>query len=258
LASALGTLELKAGNDKRARRLFRQALREPTENSLAQAEWASNRISGLTIEPQDLGEPNAFEARARSGMETGVWEDVIDESWRWHDDQPFDSNATMMGSYAAAVGLEDYEECVRLARAGLVANPGDAMLRNNLAFGLLQLGEVEQAHRALTERPIQGADEEERATHLATLGLLDYRLGNIERGRELYRRAIAMARGDPDLQALAAIMMAREELRLGTSGAYAAISDAFRLSSESDARAVNLWRDRLNRLAKDGMPQGRK
>ena len=40
LISELATLDLQSGRDKRSRQLFVRALVDPTENSLAQAEWA--------------------------------------------------------------------------------------------------------------------------------------------------------------------------------------------------------------------------
>lgn len=249
LASALGTLELKAGNDKRARRLFRLALDDLTENSLAPAEWASQRISGIALEPQDLREPSAFEARARSDVESGARDEAVEESWRWHADQPFDSDAAITGSYAAAVGLDDYVECVRLARAGLLANPDDSTLRNNLAFGLLQLGDIDAARQILAQISMDSLDGSQRAAHLATRWLLAYRLGSPEEGRARYSQAIAVARSRPDMQAMAAIMMAREELRIGTPQAGDAIDSAFRLSREIETAEIQRWRELLSHLA---------
>ena len=45
LAGALATLELEAGRDRKARQLFRLSLADPTDNSVAQAQWASRRFS---------------------------------------------------------------------------------------------------------------------------------------------------------------------------------------------------------------------
>ena len=46
LAGALATTEMQAGAAKRAHKLFRSALIDPKENSVAQAEWASSRLTG--------------------------------------------------------------------------------------------------------------------------------------------------------------------------------------------------------------------
>ena len=47
LAAALATVELENGKHKRAKLLFQRAMLEPSENSVAQAQWATqfdNRI----------------------------------------------------------------------------------------------------------------------------------------------------------------------------------------------------------------------
>ena len=45
MASALATMELVEGSAKRARKLFDASLRDPTENSVAQAQWAAQQQS---------------------------------------------------------------------------------------------------------------------------------------------------------------------------------------------------------------------
>ena len=63
LAGALGTLEMGDGNNKAARKLFTQAMTAPTDNSLAQAQWALPKL-GLTDLPDAHSIPRAFEAEA--------------------------------------------------------------------------------------------------------------------------------------------------------------------------------------------------
>ena len=55
LASELATLELAAGK-RQARRLFEKALLDPNDNSLAQAEWASQHASGINVSPEQRSE----------------------------------------------------------------------------------------------------------------------------------------------------------------------------------------------------------
>src|SRR5207249_5632885 len=47
LASALGTVELLSGKTKAARKLFHRSLEAPTDNSVAQAVWASRELGSL-------------------------------------------------------------------------------------------------------------------------------------------------------------------------------------------------------------------
>ena len=64
LAAALATLELEAGAMRKSRRLFGRALECPTENSIAQAAWASTRDVGIELHSRYLEYANAFEARS--------------------------------------------------------------------------------------------------------------------------------------------------------------------------------------------------
>ena len=91
LASAVATLELYSGNAKKARRLFTQSLKEPTENSIAQAAWAMKRDSGIFIEDRHLERSNAFEARSRMYYAKREWMKIVNECWNWQYDQPFSS-----------------------------------------------------------------------------------------------------------------------------------------------------------------------
>jgi hypothetical protein len=58
LASAIATLEMTAGDTRSARRLFRESLVDPTDNSLAQAGWGQAQCQALkcrrAIEPSAL------------------------------------------------------------------------------------------------------------------------------------------------------------------------------------------------------------
>ena len=49
LASALATVDLESGNRRSARKLFAVALQNPTENSVAQAQWASSTSQDLDL-----------------------------------------------------------------------------------------------------------------------------------------------------------------------------------------------------------------
>ena len=63
LSSALATLELETGNIRKARKLFRQSLISPSDNTIAQIVWASKHV-GSIIDPKYFQIPFTFEARA--------------------------------------------------------------------------------------------------------------------------------------------------------------------------------------------------
>src|ERR1035441_181635 len=78
--------------------------------------------------------------------------------------------------------LQQYVEAVRVARLGLRANPEDATLVNNLAFALINCGELVDAERNL--RTLRSADLERPHQILlrATTGLLLFRRGDLKGG----------------------------------------------------------------------------
>lgn len=229
LAAALGSLELEEGATRAGRKLFQEALREPTENTVAQAEWASRTMKLQLIEPSHPNLPHSYEARAWEHYESGRWRDVLDQAWRWFRDEPFSSRPAMMGSYVASVVLADWEGAEQFARFGLAANPDDQMLWNNRAFALASADKVSDAIRAY--KHMSGAellDDQQRSVWSATGGLIQYRLGNHAEGRRMYDEAIELARrsGHHAQAALALAILAREELRARRPGAAVLLAAA--------------------------------
>jgi hypothetical protein len=98
LASALGSVELRAGSLRAARKLFRQALTAPTDNTVAQAQWASEHVHGLHVDPLALRAPTSWEARAYDARTAGDLGRAVDEARMWQRDQPFASRPAEFGS----------------------------------------------------------------------------------------------------------------------------------------------------------------
>lgn len=248
LASALGTVELKAGRNRESRRLFRRSLIEPTENSLAQAQWASHHLSGLEVISDVLHQPEAYEARARAELAVGDWTHSAAESWLWYWDQPFSSVPALFGSYGTGVG-GDFEQSANFAESGLRSNPDNDVLLNNAAFALLQLNRIVEARQHLDKLNGMSLTGRHLVANLATRGLLAYREGRALEGRELYLRAVdSAAERFPEMQAMAAILLAIEERHLSTPRAEELGRLAIRLATPIDEPGVNLWRKRLIEL----------
>jgi Flp pilus assembly protein TadD len=217
LASALATVELRAGRVKRARRLFEKALEDPTENSLAQVEWSVER--GVNVQPRSQSQPPGnFEAEARHAVREGEFLDATTQSRLWQEDQPFALDPALHTSYVASTLAENYEVAITACRKGLIANPGDSVLLNNLAFSQANAGLVDDASKTVEQ--LTGTDDERKLLiWTATRGLVAFRQGNISRGRDLYRRSIVGWQKQENGQAnaaRAAIFWAREELRAKT------------------------------------------
>lgn len=245
LASALATLEIKGGNDRAARRLFRQALREPTDNSIAQAEWASAQAGGIEIPDAMLGIAESWEARALRAANGGDRSEVLREAWSWHYDQPFASRPGELGSYHASVESE-FEAGARIARAALRANPKEFLLLNNYAFCLASMDCTDEAATAFSQIKVGDLEIEDRATYLATRGLISFRQGRIEEGRAFYKESIATWRNRNN-RALAMIMLAREELRAATREAIGVEEEARQAGEESGSAEILAWLKQLDR-----------
>jgi Flp pilus assembly protein TadD len=215
LAATIGTHELDHGTLKRARLLMKQALVQPTENTVAQVRWAAKKVGGIEFDPKYLSVKRSFEARAWDGFYKGDWDASLAQSREWLDDQPFSSRPAVLGSFIASVVIEDHPEAIRLLRLARKANPKDGLLLNNLAYSLANMGEMDEAAKAIAD--IKGDGGELVTLKLATSGLLEFRKGNAESGRALYRQAYDRAQSAKlkELGTRVALFWAMHEVRSG-------------------------------------------
>ena len=216
LASALATLEFLDGSMNKAKKLFRKSLMQPTENSIAQAGWASRRKHGsIHLDHKYLQVPNTFEAGSRIYYHNNLWEDAIQECIKWQFDQPFSSRPYGYGSYISSVALEDYSRSKQFAEQGLFANPLDFTLMNNLACSLIKSNDIEGARKNIVAmQKLQSLSDKEKLVLQATKGLWEFRNGNVENGRKFYTDALSRARKIKDrrLLASASVFYALEEI----------------------------------------------
>ncbi len=219
LASALGTLELEAGNVRLMKKLFRKALEKPTENSLAQAAWVSRRVGNLGIAPNVQDTPRSYEAGAWTNIMNAHWEKSLTDAELWLCDEPFSKRPTLFGSWVALTTAPNYVKAERIARHGLKMHQDDFILLNNLAVALAYQGKHPEAIEWFNKIPHKADEGPHRATYLATNGLLQFRLGSPDEGRRLYRMAIDDAKHKKATQSAvwALLHFAREEYRLARS-----------------------------------------
>ncbi len=248
LASQVATAELRAGRVRHARRLMVLALRDPTDNALAQAEWAS--ANGLNLDRASLDRPRTWEARALRFSHEGDWQAASIAGLDWLGDQPFALEPAAFTSYAASVGAMDWKLAHTAAEAGLVANPDSTLLRNNLAFALANQDRPAEAAAQLDLVQTGGLSPREHAVVSATRGLIAFRTGQTAEGRRLYDDAINELRREhqDNLAALATVFRAREEVLRGTAEAPAAVKAAIATARNAGGPEALLW---IERLAED-------
>jgi tetratricopeptide (TPR) repeat protein len=217
LASAIGTLESVSGNLRSARPFLDLSLRDPAENAIAQAAWLSRNVTGISLH---AAHTPSVEANAWYASQKENWTQALGEARRWLADQPFSSRPAMFGSFIAARALDDYAAAVEFGRQGLLSNPDDFTLRNNLAFALALQGNVMAAARENGRIDPCALTDGQRIAFLATSGLIEFRSGRAAQGRSLYRSAIDLGRRLQDKkEAIARIYYAMEEVRVRSADA---------------------------------------
>lgn len=223
LASALATQEM-ATDRRAARRLFRRALEEPTENSVAQAAWAAQRIDFEVSEAQ-LAVPRAYEARAWAAFRSGNYGDAFHLSRHWLLDEPFATRPADFGAWIATNALDDYLSAIAIAEAAHEANPDDVSLCLHLAFSLACENRLHQAEKMLDHiqhlirHPTPEVDPARVGIFIhADRGLIAFRKNDPALGRRFYQEAILLAyeRKTMELITGALIYWGREELRIGS------------------------------------------
>lgn len=94
-----------------------------------------------------------------------------------------------------------YESAVEVCRAGLARHPGYLSARITLGRALLELDQVDAAHDEF-QAVLAGSPNNQPA--LRGLGEVCHRRGTINEALAYYRKALGLARHDPDLQQLVA------------------------------------------------------
>ncbi len=213
LAGALGSLELFKGNQRFARRHFKQSLIDPTENAVAQAVWTQKDLREFKVPPETLLRQDTFEANACQAFRDGRWKASLEACLGWLADEPFSSRPITLGSFLAIEVMEDFQLCESLCEKGLESNPHHPGLINNLTVALVYKGDLERAEEKLSMVAADQSDQSMHAHLIATKGLLAFRRGRVEEGRNFYNRAIDLAASDPVVKAMAVIHLGLEEVR---------------------------------------------
>jgi hypothetical protein len=159
LASALGTLESLSGNIKKGRQLINLSLEQPAENSIAQAAWLERNVGAFLT--RRSGSTGSFEANAWFAWSNSEWDKALHQALLWQADQPFSSRPAILGSHLASTVIEHYDLAVAFADQGLLSNPDDFSLQNNLVFALALCGDVQRAQRELRKINVRQLNDPE-------------------------------------------------------------------------------------------------
>jgi tetratricopeptide (TPR) repeat protein len=217
LASSIGTVELLNGSLRKGRAYFNKSLISPNDNSLAQLEWASTMDKGLDINTENFDVKMNFEAMALDSLHNNEFEVALDQAAKWFIDMPFSKRPIMFGSHLASSILKDQKKSISFLKAGLIGHPNDPQIINNLAYSYAIEDQTNEAFEELNKVKNEYiTDDATQICLTATKGLAYFRSGFIDLGRDLYLEAIELTKkiGDPDLNRVAILNYAREEIRI--------------------------------------------
>lgn len=217
LQSALGTAEFYGGANRKAKQRFQSSLAAPTDNSLAQARWIRTQLPGIHIDERAFNLPLGFEARSWRALEQSLWEQAQSECDLWLTDEPYSSRPATLGSYIGISLTNDFPFAERCARTGLTADSEEETLRNNLTVALAYQGKLDDALTEFSKIATPPSSDLPVFVYIATAGLLQFRLGHVDSGRELYEKAEQLA--PKARRHRVTIFRAREEISAGTDQA---------------------------------------
>lgn len=257
LASALASLELDSGSNKQAKKLFRLAIVDPNDNTIAQVEWAT-RVAKLAIVDQELfSAQQSYEALTWQRYVHSEWAGAYRSALAWLGEEPFSSRPVQVATFVASVLLEDYAAAEVVGTLGLAANRDDQTLLNNLAFTLASAGKTSAAISIYNRMRPSLLDRELAVAWLATGGLIQFRLGLPDAGRDYYRLAMDLAEriGANGQQALACCYLAREEKLAHLTSAEETLNEAIKLADQTRWSIAKIVAGRLRDQRHEGNQQ---
>lgn len=226
LASSFATLELLNGAEKKAKNFFKQSLLAPNQNSLAQAKWAERNsgLKKLIKIPLNI-EIFAYEAQYWEAYSIQNISLALEFAKLWYEQEPYSSRPAIAISYLASL-LDDYDLVTQITTKGLIANPQNSTLKINQIFAWIASNDLMQPStetsfmidRALrTLNLIKEKDDSSLKAHaIANLGMLAYRMGDLEDGRKKYEVAEDIYdKNIPDLKIVLLVNHLREALISG-------------------------------------------
>lgn len=253
LRCALGSFEYREGSRRKARRLFLDSLRDPSENVIAHLNWYRRENRILLYLPVDMGKyAESPEGEVWSFAADGRWPAAINACWNWTAVEPYSVRPYLIGSYWACVTENDPKHAIRFCEKGLRANPNNLGLLNNMAFSYGRLGlldEGEASYRKARHALRQADDEVGR---LALEGLWAYRAGDVPVGRARYAQAISACKEAVEVTDRYRLVLhwMEEEVDSGADGARRAAMAAAKVDDSTGGSEVEVMRSRVVQKAR--------
>ena len=249
-----------SGKRKDARKMYEKGIIDPNDNSLAQAEFFAKEDLNINL---DLTSFNSIlhknEAETRKALSQGNYEEAFIYSLKWMQDYRFEHRPIEFAFGLSCDYLKKYDYAIEIVRAFIKSNPKDPAAVNNLVYALGLSDRVEEAERELLKidlKQYRTGNTNNSICLLATCGLIEYRKGNIETGRELYNTSIVAAKKSSDkeqgkkLAAKARLNMIREEIRAVDDYDEKLLNELDDLNTGSKVETEQLKKDILEEVKK--------
>jgi len=239
LFATLSTLEFNSGSSGKAKRHIRSALSAPNENTLAQAEFLENKFS-FEFDPKIYDIPCKFEALSWNSFAATRYTEALQQSRQWYLFQPFTSRPVMLSSYLASVIFSEDKHALGDLDVALRVSPRNSGMLNNKAFCLARLGKLDEATKILTTLERQSIEPSERAVITATMGLVQFRKKNIEKGTHNYEAAIQYfaSKGDNRRAALASYFYGIELICIDKERAIKVFNKSLAIAKKANTKDV--------------------
>ena len=255
LCFAICNEDRKHGTKKDARKMFEKGIIDPNDNSLAQAEFFAKEDLNINL---DLSSYNRIahknEADTRKSMSLGKYEDAFISSLKWMQDYRFEHRPIEFAFGISCDYLKKYDYAIEVVRSFIKSNPKDPAAVNNLVYALGLSDRVEEAEQELSKIDVRLYKKDNSNNGIclvATCGLVEYRKGNVEEGRNLYNMAISAAnKRDKKLAAKARLNMIREEIRAVDEYDEKLLNEMGTLSTGSKIETEQLKKDILTEVKK--------
>ena len=246
LASALSTMEAKAGNVKKSRKLCRRSIKDPAENAIAQAAWLDRRFHGMSVDSTPMHLVSA-EADAWINHQAGSWDNALVDAKLWQDQQQFSSRPAILAGYISSTVFEDFEDAVRILERARPCNNNDALLHNNLAFAQIELLNLSEAERLLQLAKKMPQTISTKICLAATTGILSFRSGAYLKGRQEYQNAMMLAKANNQMELFnrAMVYYTMEEIRAQTEKANDSWSEGIAAAQLISGPMSTVLTDRL-------------
>lgn len=202
---AIGTMEIMSGALKKSRRFFKRAWIDPAKAVVSHSQWVIREHLPTLAEEKQIDYSQNQQALSWLRYSILDFDGALARTLEWGLEEPYSREPFILGSNAACL-MDDFSGAEMALKLGLLANPKDETLLNNLAFAQLRAGKVDEAER--TFAPLfHILTKPDQVAPVATYGLLLMSKGQLTEGTNYYLEAMKRAKdtGDDRLMIRAAL-----------------------------------------------------